>query len=266
MKVTIITTCFNRIHTISDCVKSVLAQDYPNIEYIVVDGASTDGTLEQISKLRDEVLTEEYKAAHPGFSMEIISEKDNGMYEALNKGMRRATGDVIGLVHSDDVLFSPQTISHIAHRFEETGADFLYGDGIFVRTDDTNRVVRNWIGGSYRLWKIHHGWLPLHPTCYIRRQVTTWKGIYNETYSIAADTDFLLRYLLNGDLTVTYLKEYIIRMRIGGLSTSRQTQRKMLKEDLQIFSSHGMNPYLSKIEKMIWKVPQFLFASRSKSK
>ena len=134
MKVSIITACYNREQTIRGCIESVLAQDYPDIEYIVVDGASTDGSLSIINRYKDKIA-------------KIISEPDQGMYEAINKGIRAATGDIIGLVHSDDTLFAPQTISHVVAKFQETHADFLYGDGLFVHPDCTERVVRDWVGG-----------------------------------------------------------------------------------------------------------------------
>ena len=247
MKVTIITSCYNREQTIRGCIESVLSQDYPDIEYIVVDGASKDNSLSIINEYKDKIS-------------KIISEPDHGMYEAINKGIRVATGDVIGLVHSDDFLFSNQTVSHIVQRFEETHADFLYGDGLFVNSENTDKVVRNWIGGTYRLWKVHHGWLPLHPTCYIRREVMERKGLYNESYKIAADSDFLFRYLLGGELSVTYLKEYIVRMRMGGLSTDSARRKQMWKEDIRLYQSHGMNPTITKVEKMMWKIPQFIGA------
>lgn len=247
MKVSIITTCFNREKTIRDCIESVVNQKYPDIEYIVVDGASTDSSLTVINEYKDRISR-------------IVSEPDQGMYEAINKGIRRATGDIVGLVHSDDFLYSNETISHIVDKFEQTGADFLYGDGLFVDATDTQEVVRNWIGGSYRLWKVKHGWLPLHPTCYIKRDVMNKRGLYNETYKIAADSDLLFRYLLGGDLSVVYLHEYIIKMRMGGLSTDSRKRRQMWQEDIRMYHSHGMNPVFTKIEKMMWKVPQFVMA------
>ena len=186
------------------------------------------------------------------------------MYEAINKGIRMATGDIIGLVHSDDFLYSPQTISHIVNKLNETKADFLYGDGLFVNAVDTNKVVRNWIGGNYRQWKVKHGWLPLHPTCYIRREIMMQRGLYNESYKIAADSDLLFRYLQGGDLTVTYLKEYIIKMRMGGLSTDKVRRKQMWNEDIRMYGSHGMSPTITKLEKMLWKVPQFVKAKLMK--
>lgn len=247
MKVSIITSCYNRKATISGAIESVLAQDYPDIEYIIVDGASTDGSLEVIRSYGERIT-------------KVISEPDHGMYEAINKGIRTATGDVIGLLHSDDFLYNDHVISHIVKQLEETGADFLYGNGLFVDSNNTDKVIRNWIGGTYRTWKVRHGWLPLHPTCYIRKEAIIKRGLYNETYKIAADSDFLLRYLMGGDLTVTYLNEYIVRMRMGGLSTDNCKRKQMWKEDIRVYHSHGINPIMAKIEKMMWKVPQFIKA------
>ena len=247
MKVSIITSCFNRAATIRDAIESVLAQDYNNIEFIVVDGASTDGSLEIVREYEDRIST-------------IISEPDHGMYEAINKGIRVATGDVIGLLHSYDFFYDNGVLILIAERMKITRADFLYGDGLFVNPNNTDKVVRNWIGGSYRLWKVRHGWLPLHPTCYIRREVVNRLGLYNESYKIAADSDLLLRYLITGGRTTTYLGEYIVKMRMGGLSTDSARRKKMWDEDIRVYASHGMAPTLTKLEKMAWKVPQFVLA------
>ncbi len=247
MKVSIITSCYNRAATIRSAIESVLAQDYNDIEFIVVDGSSTDGSLDIIREYVDRISI-------------IISEPDHGMYEAINKGIRVATGEIIGLLHSDDFFYDNGVIGRIVKRIKRTHADFLYGDGLFVNPDNTNKVVRNWIGGGYRLWKVRHGWLPLHPTCYIRRDVMMRQGLYNESYKIAADSDLLVRYLLTGGLTVTYLNEYIVRMRMGGLSTDSAKRKKMWEEDIRVYVSHGLWPTLTKLEKMAWKVPQFVLA------
>lgn len=247
MKVSIITSCFNREKTIAQAIESVLSQDYPNIEYIVVDGASKDNTLAIINR-------------YTGRISHIISEPDKGMYEGINKGIRAATGDIIGLLHSDDFLYSTNTISRIVERFEETQADFIYGNGLFVDFDNTNKVVRNWIGGKYSKWKVRHGWLPLHPTCYIRKACIDKWGLYDESYKIAADSDFLFRYLYEANLKVEYLNEYIVRMRMGGLSTDSKRRKMMWEEDIRMYKSHGMPPTLTKLEKMAWKVPQFISA------
>ena len=250
MKISIITTCYNREATIRASIESVLSQDYDDIEYIIVDGASTDKTLDIINEYKNRITT-------------IVSEPDSGMYEALNKGLRLATGDVVGLVHSDDVLYSNTIISEIVTRFKETAADFLYGDGIFVSPTNGNKVIRKWIGGTYRLWKVRNGWLPLHTSCYVSKRIIDLKGLYNETYRIASDSDFLLRLLMPGDLNVTYLNKYIIKMRMGGLSTDKSRRREIWLEDEKIYSSHGLSPSLSKIEKVIWKLPHFIKAKSS---
>ncbi len=247
MKVSIITSCFNREATIAQAIESVLAQDYPDIEYIVVDGASKDRSLQVIERYSDRIAR-------------IISEPDSGMYEGINKGIRVATGDIVGLLHSDDFLFSTDIISRIVKRFEKTGADFVYGNGLFVDADNTDKVVRNWIGGSYSKWKVKNGWLPLHPTCYIRRECMQRLGLYNESYRIAADSDLLFRYLYKADLKVEYLNEYIVRMRMGGLSTDSKRRKLMWDEDVRMYRSHGMPPVPTKLMKMVWKIPQFIRA------
>ena len=247
MKVTIITCCYNRANTIRGAIESVLAQDYPNIEYIVIDGASNDGSLEVINEYRDRISI-------------IVSEPDHGMYEAINKGIRLATGDIVALVHSDDFLYDDHVVSDVVKEFERSQADFLYADGLFVDADNTDRVVRNWIGGNYKRGKVKFGWLPLHPTCYIKRSIIELLGQYDETYKMAADTDFLIRYLYEARLQVTYLHRYVVRMRMGGMSTDRSRMKAMWKEDIAIMRKHGFSPVPTKLMKMMWKVPQFISA------
>lgn len=249
MKITIITSCYNREETVACAVKSVLAQDYPDIEYIIVDGASTDGSRRVI---------EETIRGHS--NVKYISEPDNGMYEAINKGIRMATGDVIGLMHSDDFFYDSQVVSRIAELMEQSGADFLYGDGLFVDAVHTDKVVRKWIGGIYSKWKVRHGWLPLHPTCYIRRSVYDKYGLYDEMFKIAADTDFLVRTLISAKLKVVYLKNYVVMMRMGGLSTDSARRKQMWEEDIMVYRRYVRFPTITKIEKMMWKVPQFVKA------
>jgi hypothetical protein len=249
-KVTIVTACYNRAATIRETIESVLAQDYDNVEYIIIDGVSTDGT---------QKIVEEYASRLAHF----VSEPDHGMYEALNKGLRMATGDIIGWVHSDDVLYDTHTLSAIVDAFRSSQALVVYADGLFVRSDRPNAVVRNWIGGTYRPWKVRHGWLPLHPTCYIRRDYLTQVGLYDESFKIAADTEWLLRVLLHPDLHIHYLRRYVIRMRMGGLSTDLSQRKLMWSEDLRAFRMHGLSPRWTKLQKMAWKIPQFISAQFS---
>ena len=249
MKISIITTCYNREATIAQAIGSVLAQTHPDIEYIVVDGASRDGSLEVIRSYGNRIGR-------------LLSEPDHGMYEAINKGLRLATGDVVGLLHSDDFLFDRHVVADIAACFERTGADLVYGNGLFVDARDTERVVRDWVSGPYRRWKVACGWLPLHPTVYIRREAMEKVGAYDEHYKIAADTDFLLRCLYERHLRVAYLDRYVVRMRMGGLSTDKARRRQMWREDVEIYRRHGFPGVLLKLLKMGWKVPQFLSVNK----
>ena len=247
MKVSIITTCYNREKTIAQAIESVLAQDYPNIEYIVVDGESTDNSLEVIRSYGSRIS-------------KIISERDSGMYEAINKGIKAATGEIVGLLHSDDFLIHNHIITEIVERFKETSADIVYGDGLFVDAGQTDKVIRDWCSGNYRRWKVRLGWLPLHPTVYMKRSAIEQYGLYNENYKIAADSDFLVRYLYKADLQVEYLGKYVIRMRMGGLSTDSQKRKAMWNEDVRMFRENGFWGVPEKILKMGWKVPQFVKA------
>lgn len=247
LKVSIITSCYNREATIQSAIESVLAQDYPNIEYIIVDGASKDNSMAIINRYANRIST-------------IISEPDRGMYEAINKGIRAATGDIIGLLHSDDFFYAADTLSRMVAEFEKTQADFIYGNGLFVDAEDTSQIVRNWISGTYTKSKVRRGWLPLHPTVYIRRECFSKWGLYDESFKIAADSDFLVRYLYETDLKVAYLNEYIVRMRMGGLSTDRKRMKQKWAEDMRLYRAHGFNPYWALSLKIASKVPQFIQA------
>ena len=247
MKVSIITTCYNREKTIAQAIESVLGQDYPHIEYIVVDGMSQDRSLEVIRSYGSRIT-------------KVIAEPDGGMYEAINKGIKAATGEVIGLLHSDDFLMHNHIIAEIVEHFQKTSADMLYGDGLFVDADETEKVIRDWRSGNYHRWKVRLGWLPLHPTVYIKRSAIEQYGLYNEKYKIAADSDFLVRYLYKADLQVEYLGKYVLRMRMGGLSTDSQKRKAMWKEDVDLFRANGFWGVPEKILKMGWKVPQFVHA------
>lgn len=253
MKVTIITSCFNRESTIGQTIESVLAQDYPDIEYLIIDGASCDNSLSVIRQYKNEKRI-----------TKILSEPDNGMYEAINKGIRLASGDIVGLLHSDDFFYNTHVISDIVRIFNETGADFVYGNGLYVDTEHTDRVVRNWVSGRYHRWKVRLGWLPLHPTVYIRREVMRRCGLYDESYKIASDSDFLVRYLYENNLHVEYLNKYFVKMRMGGLSTGGASRASVWAEDVRMYKSHGFLGVPTKLMKIGWKVPQFIDAKLRK--
>lgn len=248
MRVSIITVCYNREDTIRDAIESVLSQNYKDIEYIIIDGASKDRTMSIVNEYRDRIS-------------KIVSEMDRGMYEAINKGIRLATGDIIGMVHSDDVLISPDTISHIVKRFEETNADLLYADGIYVDRKNTNKILRNWVGGDFSRKKIKWGWLPLHTTVYMKKSILLQYGLYDERFEISADTKLLIKYLYNENVKVTYLHEYVTKMRMGGLSTTGAHMSHVWAEDILLYRQYGFkHPKLLKIMKIAWKIPQYISA------
>ena len=260
MKVTIITACYNRANTIGNALKSVLWQTYHDIEYIVVDGASTDGSTEIIRSEEEKVKSEGFRVAHPNFSFKFVSEPDHGMYEAINKGIRMATGDVIALCHSDDQLYDEHTVERMVEVFEKyPEADMVYADGVFV--NEHGKAIRVWKGGRNRRWKLNCGWLPLHTTFYIKKSVFDKYGLYDESYRIAADTKMLLTLLYKERLNTAYLNRYVVRMLMGGKSTAMNRQQEMWQEDVRVFQEVGFNyPRVMKVMKMAWKPMQFVRA------
>ena len=189
MKITIITVCYNRKATIEKAILSVLKQNYCNIEYIIVDGNSTDGTKEIIESYRDKIN-------------QFISEPDKGMYDAINKGLQLATGDIVGLMHSDDEFYDKNVIDRIVSRFNsDSTIEGVYGDGVYVSNDKEERLIRDRIGGVFSLKKIKKGWLPLHPTVYLKKSVIDKNGLYSLDFKIASDTEFLLRYLYKYEIS-----------------------------------------------------------------
>lgn len=228
MRVSIITVCYNRAATIEKAILSVLNQDNKDIEYIVVDGNSKDGTQAVIEKYTNRIA-------------KYISEPDNGMYDAINKGLALATGDIVGLMHSDDEFYDNEAISKIVSAFlKSKDIEGVYGDGIYVSNDAEEKLIRNRIGGEYSLKKIEKGWLPLHPTVYIKRALIEKYGDYNLQFKIASDTEFLLRYLYKNKIKMGYVNSYIVKMRMGGLSTTSSRALEVLKEDYKIYKFHGL--------------------------
>jgi glycosyltransferase len=245
MTVSLITTCYNRVESIERTIQSVISQNYKDIEYIVIDGASKDGSIDIINR-------------YSGYISHIVSESDNGMYQAINKGIRLATGDVVGLLHSDDVFYSVDVLSKIAGVFGQSRADIVYGDGIYVNPKHPDKIVRNWISGEYRKKKIEQGWLPLHPTVYVRRRVFDRCGLYDESYKIASDSDMLVRMLYKQSFDIYYLNDYLVRMSMGGMSTSFKSQINKWKEDIRMYRSYNFHPYRTLGKKIISKIPQFI--------
>jgi glycosyltransferase len=246
MRVTIITVCYNRKNTIEKAIKSVLEQNYNDIEYIIIDGNSKDGTKDIIESYKDRIS-------------QYISEPDKGMYDAINKGLKLATGDVIGLMHSDDEFFDRKAISRIAARFEkETNIDGVYGDGVYVSNDEEERLIRDRIGGVFDIKRVKEGWLPLHPTVYLKKSIIEKHGLYNLDFKIASDTEFLLRYLYKYRINMSYIDSYIVKMRMGGMSTSFKRAFEVLKEDYRIYKYHNLSAVETVFRKKTIALKQYI--------
>lgn len=246
MKVSLITVCYNRKATMAQSIQSVLDQDYDNIEYIVIDGNSSDGTQDVIESYSSQIT-------------HYVSERDKGMYDAINKGLQLATGDIIGLMHSDDVFYDSTVVTKIVNAFNNSSsADAVYGNGIYVTNDANEKIVRNRIGGQYDFEKLKSGWLPLHPTVYMKKAVVEKYGYYNLDFKIASDTEFLLRYLFKHKINMIYLNEYVVKMRMGGLSTDYKRVFQVLSEDYRIYRYHKISAFRAVFQKKFLAFVQYL--------
>ena len=205
MKISIITAVRNRAGTIAEAVRSLQAQSHADHEHIVMDAVSSDGTLDVLASLSDP-------------RMRVVSERDGGIYDALNKGMSRSSGEVIGILHSDDVFASPDVLAAVAEAFGADGADAVYGDLQYVSAHDPARVIRHWTSGAYQPGMLRRGWMPPHPALFIRREVYEMHGGYDTSYKIAADYDAILRWFGRGGIRAAYVPQVLVKMRAGGVS------------------------------------------------
>lgn len=205
-KVSIITVVFNRRESIAACMSSVNEQVYENVEHVVIDGQSTDGTLEIVRRnlSRGSVL---------------VSEPDAGIYDAINKGIERCSGEIIGLLHSDDLFFSKHTIYDVVRAFEANPVEAVFGDVEFFRAAPAN-VVRRYRSNFFRPSRMKWGWFPAHTSLFLRREVYQTYGLYKTDFRIAADIDFLIRIFRFNQISWTYLPEVLVKMAVGGISTS----------------------------------------------
>ena len=202
MKISIVTISYNSAKTIETTFMSVLQQTYSNIEYIVIDGGSTDNTL-KIAKKYSEIITV------------LVSEQDNGLYDAMNKGISLATGDVIGLINSDDLFCDPDALNKVAKVFKKNkNLDSVYADLFYVSQQDINKISRRWVSGIQRKFK--YGWHPAHPTFYIKKSIYDRFGLFDLSFKLAADFEIMLRFLDKHNISTTYLKEPLVKMRLGG--------------------------------------------------
>ena len=235
MKISIITSVWNNKETIKDAIESVLSQTYKNIEYIVVDGASSDGTIEIVQKYRDNIT-------------KFISEKDSGIYDGLNRGISLATGDVVAFLHSDDIYANYTIIEEIAQQFEsDESLDGIYGDLVYTPKNDTDKVLRYWKSKEFEIGLLSKGWMPAHPTFFVKRKVYERYGMFRTDLKIAADFDILIRFLLTHKISYSYIQEVLVKMRIGGVSTSFNSIWINNIETLRVCRDNGVKTNIFKI-------------------
>ncbi len=244
MKFSIITATYNSQNTIADAINSVASQTYDNIEHIIIDGASTDNTLLIINETKGRIS-------------KIISEPDNGIYDALNKGINSASGDVIVFLHADDIFAENTIIEKAAKLFDDKQTDSIYGDLQYVAKEDTGKIIRFWKSGEYSFSKLKKGWMPPHPTFFVKKDIYDKFGIFDTNFKIAADYDIILRFLGKHKISTAYLPEVMIKMRIGGESNkSIKNIILKMKEDIKALKKNNIGGLRTLILKNITKIPQ----------
>jgi glycosyltransferase involved in cell wall biosynthesis len=245
VKVSVVTAVWNRESTVGGAIDSVAAQTYPHIEHVVIDGASTDGTLAQVEARR-----------RPG--MVVVSERDAGIYDALNKGLARSTGDVVGLLHSDDFFAHAQVIERVAALFADPAIDAVYGDLDYISASDSGKVIRHWRAGEATPARLRLGWMPPHPTLFVRRHVFEKHGAYDTRYRIAADYDAVLRWFGTAAITSAYIPEVLVKMRVGGESNASLAKiLRKSREDYRALRTNRVGGMGTLIAKNLSKLPQF---------
>ena len=245
-KITIITVAYNSANTIRDTIKSIIAQDYNNIEYIIIDGGSSDETVDIIKEFPDMI---DY----------YISEKDRGIYDAMNKGILAATGDIIGILNSDDFYPNNFVISNVVKSFKQQVCDAVYGDLVYVDAKDTSKIKRYWQAGTYSTSQIKNGWMLPHPTFFVKSSIYKRFGLYNIELKQAADYKMILKLLYKHNISTAYIPMILVKMRMGGASNISLIQRlKANKEDGLAWTKNQLNkPLFVRFKKPLQKVRQF---------
>ena len=219
IKISIITVSFNSQSTIRQTIESVFLQDYDNIEYILIDGGSTDWTLDIVQNYKDRIKY-------------FISEQDNGIYDAMNKGIQAATGDVVGILNSDDFYANKSVISKVVSVFETEKCDSLYGDLVYVKLSDASKVFRYWKAEVFSVLRLRRGWMLPHPTFFVKKSIYEKYGLYNTELKSAADYEMILRLLYKYAIKVAYIPSVLVKMRVGGTSNANLLNRlKANRED-----------------------------------
>ncbi len=245
-KISIITATYNSALTVRDTLKSVAAQTYPNVEHVIVDGLSADHTLRIVSDF-------------PHVA-KIQSEKDKGIYDAMNKGITLATGSVIGILNSDDFYAHEYVLADVMDIFENPEIDCVYADLQYVDHSNTNKIVRTWISGNYSRNKFLYGWMPPHPTFFVRRSLYNELGLFNLSLRSAADYELMLRFLFKHHKKAAYIPDVLVKMRAGGMSNASLKNRLRANgEDRKAWKINDLQPYFfTTWLKPMRKVMQFI--------
>ncbi len=243
MKVSIITVSYNSEKTIKDTIDSVLSQDYEDIEYIVIDGGSTDKTMEIVNQYKNRIC-------------KVVSESDNGIYDAMNKGIALANGEVIGFLNSDDMYSSKSSVSQLMSSIRLDGVDAVYADLVFVDAEDTNKIIRYYDSSYFSPKKFRFGWMPAHPTFFAKKAAYKLVGNYSLDYQIAADYEMLVRMLYVFRLSYAYIKKPLVKMRKGGVSSSSLYSNWVL--NCEIVNACRTNGISTNLILVLLKIPQKL--------
>lgn len=246
MKISVITICYNAVSTIETTICSVLEQSYSDIEYIVIDGDSTDGTKQLIDKYKDKISL-------------IISEKDNGLYDAMNKGIRLAKGEVIAFLHADDFYSDKLVIEKYIQTFQNGNYDAVYSDLFYVDEKNTEVVKRKWVSGVYKEGAFLNGWMPPHPTLFVKSGIYEKFGGFNLEFKTSADYELMLRFIHKHKIKLGYLKHFTVKMRMGGQSNASINNRvKANLEDRRAWEVNGLKPkFFTLFLKPFRKIGQF---------
>ena len=245
MKISIITAVFNNQDKISIAIDSVLNQKYTDIEYIIVDGGSSDNTPAIVNSYGNKIS-------------KFICEPDKGIYDAINKGILLATGDVVGILHSDDLFENENLFQLIANTFNKTSADGTYGDLVYVKKDKPEKIIRSWKSCPFEISLLKKGWMPPHPTLFLKRGIFEKYGPYDTQYQISADYDFMLRIFSQPELKFAYIPQVITRMCMGGASNrSLKNIIRKSKEDLRALRKNNIGGWSALVMKNLSKIGQF---------
>jgi glycosyltransferase len=247
LKISIITAVLNGSNTIGDTLESILNQLYKNVEHVIIDGGSTDETLEILKRYKNR-------------RTKIISEPDGGVYDALNKGVQLSSGDIVGILNGDDFYAHDQVLNRVADVFEKKKVDSCYGDLQYVDRDNTSKMIRYWKSSRYRPGKFSYGWMPPHPTFFVRKEIYEKFGTFNTNLKIAADYELMLRFLERFKISTHYIPEVLIKMRVGGMSN--RNLRNMFIKSCEDYKAWKVNDLKSRFYtiplKNFLKIPQFL--------